>query len=406
MLQACLIASALGFAGPVSAGDEKVAAGLLAAFEANRASLAVAGTIYFHARDGSIGAKSSLEEFDAALKGDWPRLTSSEGLYLFDGKNRRYENGYPIAEMVAARAELIDSSQLLTDGETTLHDSISLQPYRKPLYHSPGLYAGAGPFFRNAYCIPINLGNPEPPYFDLGKHLGDALHGRGGAVLAEVDPQARLDGASVVKLRVDLPNDPKDSGRPRFTFWVDPDHGAIPVRMRCVRISPQDQVITIYQINNDDIRRVDRGWLPFRYSVAETSLTPTGGTSADLVHEVVIEEADFANPPPRSAFALAFPWPVRLSHPDQNGDLGTRQVWDLKDFSPEARERARLLWSLDVESARTSAAAAGPHWMAWLGAFALIGVAVLGASGLSAFRKARRARSDRAATGDDPSDGV
>jgi len=47
VLRACLIASALGFAGPISADAEKLAAGLLAAFEANRASLAVAGTLHF-----------------------------------------------------------------------------------------------------------------------------------------------------------------------------------------------------------------------------------------------------------------------------------------------------------------------------------------------------------------------
>ena len=181
------------------------------------------GTIHFHATDGELGRGSRVEEIQALLKSDWKRRSKSQGLFVFDGQNRRYENLYPPEELVARRVKLSDSSwsspinaiRLLLDGGTTLRDDVDVDiEDDKTILHTPSCYRGIR-WFTGSEHIPLQLTDPEPPRTRLGVCLRDLMDGGKGVTLTGVDESARVDGIDVVKLSFELPNP-----RTQVTFWV------------------------------------------------------------------------------------------------------------------------------------------------------------------------------------------
>ncbi len=348
MLSSLIVLTLALLSGQDTKEGEKALVAIRAAYEANRAALSATSTIRFHSCDGELGSASNVEGFDAALKGDWKRLSPSEGVYFCDGLYRRQDNLHTLEVLKARRVKTspttamstIWSRRLLTDGETTLIDNIGVGTNDQTTIHSANLRAGVKEFYRLVDGIPLSLGNPDPPSYDLGKCLSKVLERREGAVLVEFDDAARLDGVPVVKISVDFQT---KATKQKFTFWVDLGHGAIPVQTRLLEYVPHGDVTALIQMNNHDIKRVERGWLPFRWSLAEAYLTPSGGTTTSIAREVVIEEANFTQRPYRAVFALAFPTDVTVSDSDRLLGFGRRRVWDVNDFSPAARSRAKPL---------------------------------------------------------------
>jgi len=314
-------------------------------------------------------------------------------MYIFRG-TRRYENLYPPEEQVARRVKhsptswqtYVTATRLLTDGETTLMDTIDVGADGKTVLHSPNLRAGAQQFFRLAEGVPLQLGNPDPPEYDLGKCLGNVLAGRGKAVLAELDEAARLDGTAVVKIMVDvLVQDVKL----RVTFWVDLEHGAIPVQSRVVGTPPHTGIPTVLQFNNTDVRWAGRGWLPFRWSVAQGDLSPDGDVPTMFVREVVIDDADFAKKPDRALFSMDFPKEYGLSDSDRLVGFGSRRVWSLNDFSPAARALAHPIRA-GVGGSLPGMPNARSPWTSWALSLILLGITLLLGAGTLVFRRALR----------------
>jgi hypothetical protein len=333
----------------------KVVAVVRNVYEENFAALSAFGTIHFHATDGELGRASSAEEIQNLLKSDWKRRSKSQGLFVFDGQNRRYENLYPPEELIARRMKLSDSSwsspidavRLLLDGETTLRDDVNVDIRDdKTVIHTPNCYKGIRWFFAGEH-IPLRLTDPEPPISSLGGCLRDLMAGDKGVTLVGVDESARLDGISVVKLSFELPNP-----RRQITFWVDLEHGAIPVQTRDVEEGQDQRTLPIWQENLTDVRRVSRGWLPFRMThvLGQSSKTrgsgdpPSSGAFSGLfVRETIVDAANFERRPEPTVFALEFPEEVGVADSDRMLAYGRRRVWTLKDISPAAQARARRI---------------------------------------------------------------
>jgi hypothetical protein len=314
------------------------------AFEDNRAAISASGSIRFHSCDGVLAHAPDIESVSKLLAGDWQRRSPSRGTYLFDGTSRLYEDLYTTEELVARRKMLspttwssnIKALRLLADGETTLVDRIGVHADGKTVLHTPGLKAGVREFFRLAENRPLDLGDPDPPDYDMRRLLDGVIAGSSKMVVTEIDNDARLEGAEVVKLRVEDP-----SGDLRVTYWVDLQHGAIPIRYRVLRWIPHASATVLLVFHNDDVRWVGRGWLPFRSSTAQGTVNKGGDLAPMFVREVVVEEADFSKRPSPESFALEFSQETGLADSDRRLGFGVRRVWTLKDFSPAARARAR-----------------------------------------------------------------
>ena len=375
------------------------------AYEENRVALASSGTLRFHATHGHPGPATSVEEAGRMLNADWKRLSRSTGLFIFDGPRRRYENLYPTEQEVALRTKTsrnkgfspIFSTRLLTDGETTLKDNVDVSPEDdKTELHTPSSYTGTKVFYQNAIHLPLHLTDPAPSGADLGRCLGDLLEGREPMRLVEVNEEAKLDGIPVIKLTIESSNP-----RQQFIFWVDLEHGAIPLRRCCITAASEGAAAIWEQETYSDIRWVGKGWLPFHRSVALGNLTSNaaapsvlpsdGSLSIFLVREMIVNEADFEKRPDAALFALEFPKEFNVLDSDRRLAYGRRRVWTLKDFSPDARARAR---PIGVASRSPQASPTMPNardvrgW--WPAVLLLLGITCVGAAGALLFQRLRR----------------
>ena len=107
-------------------------------YKANKDAFAF-GTFHFEYTRGSCATLSAAESgvFSKAIKED--------GLYVFDGKNARYDLVAAPAEIAAVTTRIDDrqtaslaiSFRMLTDGEVTLVDFQSLDKSNTVLRHKP-----------------------------------------------------------------------------------------------------------------------------------------------------------------------------------------------------------------------------------------------------------------------------
>lgn len=211
---------------PAADNAETIVRGVRTKHEDNRAAFPAAGTIRFHCSHGTLGELSNIEALDGVPRAVWTRGVPSRGLYVFDEEKRRYESIYTPEEHLARRKTMsatsltsdLISDRLLTDGKTTLVDTMFLAANSTTIIHSVHLHAGTREFFRLAAGIPLRLGDMEPPLHDLTRCLTELLD-HDTVVLTEVDDRAKLDSTAVIKL------DLADKARGfHATFWVDPVH--------------------------------------------------------------------------------------------------------------------------------------------------------------------------------------
>ena len=266
----------------------------------------------------------------------------------------------------------------------------------KTVLHTPSCYKGTRSFFATGgQHIPLHLTNPEPPRTNLGSCLRDLTEGREGSDVGRVDDSARLDEIAVVKLSFELPNP-----RMQITFWVDLEHGAVPVQTRVIAEAPDKRTLSIWQENLTDVRWVARGWLPFRMTHV-SGQTPKAAGSGDppaagalpglLVRETIVDEARLRGTAGPGRFALEFPGEFSVKDSDRLLDYGRRRVWTLKDFSPAAQARARRINISSPFPVRPPAmpdALDSRSW--WPAVLAILGLACLLTAGALVLRKLRR----------------
>ncbi len=319
-------------------------------------------------------------------------------MFIFDGNNRRFENLYPPEQLVARRVKLSESKasssifavRLLSDGETTLRDTVDVDLRDdKTILHTPACSQGTKLFCRmSGEHVPLGLTDPDPPRSNLGRCLRDFMDGREAITLTAADESAVLNGIAVVKLAFELSNP-----RMQITFWVDLEHGAMPVQTRLIEEAPDNRTLAVFQQNLSDIRWVAKGWLPFRKTVflGHTS-KPVG--SGDLagrkVRETVVDDADFETRPASELFEMEFPEEIQVIDTDRLLAYGRRRVWRLIDFGPAARSRAepiRVSSPTRVGSPAMPDALAPRSW--WPATMVALGMTCVLIAGALLFRKVR-----------------
>jgi hypothetical protein len=156
--------------------------------------------------------------------------------------------------------------------------------------------------------VPLGLGFPESARDDISRTARLIQDGSGGLTLVAVRDEENLDGVKVVRIEV------KGPGGNRV-MWVDPESGAIPVRVH-------DEMPGggTYDLRYGDIRMVaGRGWLPYE----RTEYLPGG-----RVFRTVVTKIDLGVVPD-DTFRMEFPKPIGLVDIEKGLSYRPQKVWEL-----------------------------------------------------------------------------
>jgi hypothetical protein len=272
------------------------------------------------------------------------------GLYAFDGPLGYFEQSAP-EEVLRARFFPIDEgarwagspsrTRALTDGRVTLLDrripgsAPALGDQMTPGSGvGPGLEPGASGFSDLIFLPLIGRGG-QGGLADVASQSGMDREEDGPWAdrVIRLDPDASLDGLPVVAVTLELPGG-------LMQLWVDPDRGAIPVRVRVDRarppvLGPDGGIVTraknyATQLDFEEIRQLPGGaWLPFR-EVVSTADSADGSAPPERFRTTSITEANFDEPPPRSMFRVEYAEPnLPRIRGDRPAPTSPRLVWDL-----------------------------------------------------------------------------
>lgn len=382
-------------ADPSPAATDQLLAAIRTAYESNRAALPRHGLIRYHESDGQPTRNAPIDPDALPDIGREPRSTVT-GLYVFDGDRRRFDHVYSLDDLVARRERIgenrwmspISSWRRLTDGQTTLIDELGVIDGENEtlLRHNPYLISGKNEFFKHLQ-FPLALGNPDPgdAQPDLGMDLARALEGGGEWHVAAVEENATIRGIPVLKLTF-----ARDNGETQ-EYWVDLEHGAIPLRIRWV--SHDEKFNSGLQYDYSDIRQVgDQAWLPYRMSVSPLDdFTSDGRVRQVSIREVVIDEAELSAHPDPSLFRMEFPEPVPLINITTKVRHDPRQMWDLNAISPAASAFARPLNMAPPASSFPPMPGQREAVSPWRMVLIVVGVLLLTTGCLVAYRRWRHA---------------
>ena len=263
-------------------------------YKANKDSFAF-GTFRFEYTRGLCKSRADAESqvFSKSIKED--------GLYMFEGKNARYELIADPDDLAAVTTRIDDRQtssfanafRMLTDGEATLLDSFLLDGNNKFSVRVPEIYPGTDVFYRDGnFEFPLWIGAGPARPADFFRDLTAIKDGR--AALADIDFDSQLNGLKACKVSLTF-------AEGKRTHWIDTARGFVPLRTE-----------THYQQANSDVTysfsEIEKvqgaGWLPRR------RLHIIGnGTVVDLIQ---ITGIDTKSKPDLSAFQLEFPKPVRV----------------------------------------------------------------------------------------------
>lgn len=272
---------------------DRAEAAIRRAYEANRLGMKQ----WTAAFELTVGRSATPE---AIRKNEWSKqFATAKGSYVYDGKNGRYELLHSDADIVSNRTKIsnnewttpLSSFRLLTDGRVTLSDYVDVLGDDKSPLHSAQIDAGVEGFF-NPIQFPLSLGDPD-------RDDWSAVRGRGRAAnvgvpwkLAAVEHDVDLDGVRVTKLSYELQ-------AARWTFWVDLERGAIPIRRHYAESDSGPKLYREYA----RVERVNDGaWLP-----RESFELLTSGKRDGSVKKLTIDAIDTQAKVDRSRFRMEFP---------------------------------------------------------------------------------------------------
>jgi hypothetical protein len=283
-------------------------------FKANKDAFAF-GTFRFEYTRGRCAnpADAESEVFSKSIKED--------GLYVFDGKNERYDLLADPAALAAVTMRIDKSKsssfamvfRSLTNGEVTLRDQRWLDDSNEFSQFSPEIYPGKRLFCDSAYFqFPLSLGNCDQFNPDLFDELSLVKDGK--CTITELDFDSRLDGLPVCKLSYAYKIG-------KCTHWIDRNRGCLSIRV--LIHDDQSGSDSIYRFS--DFEQVaGAGWLARR-----RLHTWANGNLAD---RIVVTEIDTMNRPSRSLFQLDFPKPVPLPDRVKRVIYPARKTWSLLDL--------------------------------------------------------------------------
>jgi hypothetical protein len=296
---------------------------LRVSFKANKDAFAF-GTFQFEYTKGRC---ASLSDAEAEV---FSKSINEDGLYVFDGKNERYDLLAGPAALAAVTTR-IGKNQMssiamvfraLTDGEVTLRDQLWLDDSDKFSHRSPEIYPGTATFCSDGYFqIPLSLGNCDRVTGDLFSGLTAVKDGKG--TITELDFDSRLEGLPVCRLSFTY-----TAGK--CTYWIDRNRGCLPLRIQLN--DDRTGAATIYRFSEFE-HVANAGWLPRR----RMHIWANGR----LADRIVVTRIDTTNRPGRSMFQLDFPEPIALHDQARHLLYSKRKVWSLLDLprasSPDAR---------------------------------------------------------------------
>ena len=154
-----------------------------------------------------------------ALAGRLTNAHSAQGLYIFDGKNYRYELNYSVEDLVATTrviganqtSSTLSPIRMLCDQSVTLFDHRFLNENKTALGSNPQIYPGAVQFFRNL-IFPLRIGDEKPGPSEPHTEL-NALKA-GSVSIKSIDFDSRLAGVVVCKIVLDCRTGER-------IFWID-----------------------------------------------------------------------------------------------------------------------------------------------------------------------------------------
>lgn len=353
MIAVCALFAIAG--GPAGAGENlydkhrKIFEYMKITYESNKQSMKFGLFKYQYTCGGA-------DDVSAGLAGRLNHAMTASGFYAFDGQNARREQLFDARDLAADARDLGDGKVVssimccrsLTDGRTTLWNSIHADPGSDGApRHAFQILPTADYFYQN-FDFPIYLGNPKPEAYDLA-HCIDYI-ASGDAEVTAFDPEARLQDREVVHFTTRTKWGEAEQ-------WIDLERGAIPLRIRDTTFKRGAVTMMI----NDDLRAIPgHGWLPFSWLMIVQNT---------IVRKIVIREADLDRPPSRTAFALAFPEPVGMTDQARSVTYPPRRIWSLLDLPapgspgvrrykldesapppamPVARSRGWTLWPIAI----------------------------------------------------------
>ena len=262
-------------------------------YKSNKEAFAF-GTFRF---EYTIGNCASLPDAEAGV---FARSLHEQGLYVFYGKNARYDLIADPREFAAFSTRIREHQfssiavalRMLTDGQVTLLDSLNPSESGSEWYHSAGIRRGRLFYKDGFFEFPLWLGDDSARGYDLFSDLSDVKEGR--STLIELDREALLDGLKVCKVSFSW-------GDGKRTYWIDSKRGSVPLRILDHFNRGDLDVIFRY----DDVEHVEgAGWIPRKATHIIGSRGP--------VDRTVITEIDVRNRPTAAVFQLEFPEPINM----------------------------------------------------------------------------------------------
>lgn len=264
-----------------------------------------------------IGSAATLQD---ARDGAATARSRADGQYVFANGVLRYDRIAPQAigddrvQMGPRKAGGASMSfRCLSDRKITMIDDIDQDASRDSPSHlvriSPGGLDAAGLF-----DFPLAIGMERSTRSDPIRYLREAVRddGRNGAKSRIQDVRAEVDGTGQ-----DLVHVRGTSGTVDWTYTFDTKRGTIPVRAG----TTSRRTGRIRQVEYDDVRQVESGWLPFR----KTMWTNAGPLFTRLVVLSHRPEAEVT----RSAFELDFDDPVPVYDEVKNVYYTARRRWTI-----------------------------------------------------------------------------
>ena len=309
------------------------------------------------------------DDVSAGLAGQLNHAMTASGFYAFDGPNARREQLFDARDLSAAARDRGDgnvvtsilSCRSLTDGRTTLWNSLHADPGSNGVPRHAFQILPTADYFYQIFDFPIYLGNPKPEAFDLAYCIDHIASG--DAEVTAFDPKARFQDRQVVHFTTRTKWGEGEQ-------WIDLERGAIPLRIKSTTFKRGAVTMMI----NDDLRAIPgRGWLPFSWMMI---------VQDRIVRKIVIREADLDRPPSRATFALAFPKPVGMTDQSRSVTYPPRRIWSLLELPAPGSPGVRKYKLDDSPPPPAMPGARSRAWPVW--PIAIIVIVLLILAGLAA----------------------
>ncbi len=331
---------------------------LRVSYKANTEAFAF-GTFHFEYTTGSC---ATLADAESAV---FSKAVREDGLYVFDGKNARYDLIAGPADIAAVTTRIDDqktassasSFRMLTDGEVTFLDFQYLDKSNTILNHKPEMYSGTRVFYDDArFKFPLWIGDAGRHPYDLFRGLTAVKEGR--ASLVELDFDSHLDGLKVCKLSLAY-------GEDKRTYWVDLSRGCVPLRI--VGHHGQNTADSVYKFS--DLEHVpNAGWLPRR----SLHILLNG----KVVDRIVVTQIDTENKPRSPLFQLDFPQPMPVLDRHRKLFYARQKSWSLLNLPSRSSPgtRAAIPRAFNPPTDMPGEIEAGSPWAIVVSAAAVLGI--------------------------------